>query len=121
MNVKNGSGPPNVAIEHSLMSALHACMNGSGPPNVEHSHCMNGPMLNTASCLHCRGCSNPQNLLTQADLMPPPDGGLNSYNSPQSSVEVGVTSIEAYGHGYVAIDVQQLVNLLEARGIQCNK
>jgi hypothetical protein len=31
-----------------------------------------------------------------------------SYNSPQLSVEVGMTSIEAYGHGYVAIDVQLL-------------
>jgi hypothetical protein len=49
------------------------------------------------------GCSHPQNVLIQADLMPPPDDGLNSYNSPQLSVEVGVTSIEAYGCGYVAI------------------
>jgi hypothetical protein len=48
----------------------------------------------------------------QADLMPPPNDGLNSYNSPQLSVEVGVTSIEAYGRGYVAIDVQLLVSLL---------
>jgi hypothetical protein len=39
---------------------------------------------------------HPQNLLTQADLMPPPDDGLNSYKSCMS-VEVGVTSIEAYG------------------------
>jgi hypothetical protein len=29
------------------------------------------------------------------------------------SVEVGVTSIEAYGRGYVAIDVQLLVSLLD--------
>jgi hypothetical protein len=29
------------------------------------------------------------------------------------SVEVGVTSIEAYGHGYVAIDIQLLVSLLD--------
>jgi hypothetical protein len=34
--------------------------------------------------------------------MPSPDDGLNSYNS----VEVGMTSTEAYGRGYVAIDVQ---------------
>jgi hypothetical protein len=63
--------------------------------------------------LHCMGCSHPQNLITQADLMPPPDDGLDSYNSPQLSVEVGVTSIEAYGCGYVAIDVQLLVSLLD--------
>jgi hypothetical protein len=50
------------------------------------------------------GCSHPQNLLTQADLMPPPDDGLNSYNSSQFSAEVDVTSIEAYGRGYVAIE-----------------
>jgi hypothetical protein len=52
------------------------------------------------------GSSNPQYLLTQANLMPPPDDGLNSYSSPQLSVEVGVTSVKAYGCGYVAIDVQ---------------
>jgi hypothetical protein len=40
--------------------------------------------------------------------MPPPDDGLNSFNSPQLSVEVGVTSIEAYGRGYVI-----MVNLLD--------
>jgi hypothetical protein len=80
MNIKNGSGPPNV--EHSFMSALH----GMQPPP-------------------------PPNLLTQADLKPPPDDGLNSYNSPQLSVEVGVTSMEAYGCGYVAIDIQLLVSL----------
>jgi hypothetical protein len=88
----NGSGPPNV--EHSLMSALHSRM-GLGLS-----------MLNTASCLHCMGCSHPQDLLTQADLIPSPDDGLNSYSSPQLSV-VGVTTIEAYGGGYsyyVAID-----------------
>jgi hypothetical protein len=53
------------------------------------------------------GCSHPHNLLTQADLIPPPDDG------PQLSVEVGVTSIEAYGCGYVTIDVQVLVSLLD--------
>jgi hypothetical protein len=77
MNVKNGSGPPNV--EHSLMSALH-------------------------------GMQPPPNLLTQAHLMTHPDDGLDSYNSPQMSVEVGVTSIEAYGCGYVAIDVVSLLD-----------
>jgi hypothetical protein len=61
------------------------------------------------------GCSNPQNLLTQADLMPPPDDGLNSNNSPQSSVEVSVTSIEAYGRGCVTIDVQLLASLLDGK------
>jgi hypothetical protein len=81
MNIKNGSGLPNV--EHSLMSSLHACM----------------------------GCSHPQNVLTQADLMPPPDNGLNSYNSPQLSVEVGVTSIEVYERGYVATDVRSLTTV----------
>jgi hypothetical protein len=45
--------------------------------------------------------------------MPPPDDGLNRYNSPQLSVEGGVTSIEAYGRGYVVIDVQLLVSLLD--------
>jgi hypothetical protein len=29
------------------------------------------------------------------------------------SVKAGVTSIEAYGHGYVTIDVQLLVSLLD--------
>jgi hypothetical protein len=29
------------------------------------------------------------------------------------SVEVGVTSIEAYGRGFIAIDVQLLVSLLD--------
>jgi hypothetical protein len=59
------------------------------------------------------GCSHPHNEPTQADLMPPPDDGLNSYSSPHLSVEVGVTLIEAYGRGYVAIDVQLLVSLLD--------
>jgi hypothetical protein len=58
--------------------------NGSGPPNVVAHVC-------------------PQNLPTEADLIPSPDDGLNSYNSPQLSVEVGVTS---YGRGYVTIDIQ---------------
>jgi hypothetical protein len=47
------------------------------------------------------GCSHPQNLLTQADLMPPPDDD----KSPQMSVAVGVTSMETYGRGYVAIAI----------------
>jgi hypothetical protein len=59
------------------------------------------------------GYSHPQDLLTQADLTPSPDDGLNSYNSPQVRVEVGVTSIEACGCGYVAVDVQLLVSLLD--------
>jgi hypothetical protein len=62
--------------------------NGSGPHNVDHS-------------------------LMSAHLMPPPEDSLNSQNSPQSSVEVGVTSIEAYERGYVAIDVQLFVSLLD--------
>jgi hypothetical protein len=49
-------------------------------PSVEHS---------LMSALH--GMQPAQNLLTHADLMPPPDDGLNSYNSPQLSVVVGVT------------------------------
>jgi hypothetical protein len=40
--------------------------------------------------------------------IPSPDDGLNSYNSLQLSA--CVTSIEAYGHGYVAIDVQLLLD-----------
>jgi hypothetical protein len=39
---------------------------------------------------------------TQADLITSPDDGLNSYSC--MSVEVGVTLIEAYGRGYVAIE-----------------
>jgi hypothetical protein len=46
-----------------------------------------------------------QYLPTQADLMPPPDDGLNSY------IEVGMTSIEAYGRGYVITDVQLLIGV----------
>jgi hypothetical protein len=49
------------------------------------------------------GCNHPQNLPTQSDLIPP-DDDLNRYNAPQFSVEVGVTSIEAYGCRYVAMD-----------------
>jgi hypothetical protein len=45
--------------------------------------------------------------------LPPPDDGLNSYNSPQLSVEVGVTSMETYGRGFVPIDVQLMVSLLD--------
>jgi hypothetical protein len=41
-----------------------------------------------------------------------PDDGLNSYNS-QLSVEVGVTSIEAYGRDSFTIDVQLLVSWLD--------
>jgi hypothetical protein len=51
------------------------------------------PLFNTASCLHCDAA--------QANLIPSPDYGLNSYYSPQLSVKLGVTSIEAYGHGNV--------------------
>jgi hypothetical protein len=69
MNVKSGSGPPNV--EHSRMHVFTAW--DAATPKL-------------------------------TDLMPPPDDGLNSYNSPQLSVEVGVISIEAFGRGYVAID-----------------
>jgi hypothetical protein len=55
------------------------------------------------------GCSHSQNLLTQADLMPPPDDGA------EQCVEVPIcmTSIEAYGCGYVAIAAQLLVSLLD--------
>jgi hypothetical protein len=49
-------------------------------------------------------CNHPQNLPTQADLILSPDDSLNSY---KFSVEVGVTYIEAYGRGYVTINVQQ--------------
>jgi hypothetical protein len=47
-------------------------------------------------------------LLTQADLVPLV---MMAWEQLQLSVEVGVTSIEAYGRGYVATDVQLLVNL----------
>jgi hypothetical protein len=71
--------------------------NGSGPPNVEHSL-----------------ISAPHGMQPPPRLTPSPDDGLNSCNSPQLSAEVGVTLIEAYayGRGYVATDVQLLVNLL---------
>jgi hypothetical protein len=82
-------------------SCLHG-MNESVPPNVEHSL-----------------MSGMQNLPTQADLMPPPDDGLNCYNSPQLSVEVGVTSIEAHGCGCVVIYVQLLVSLLDTVDFTC--
>jgi hypothetical protein len=66
------------------------------------------PMLNTASYLH--GMQQPTNT-SWVDLIP--DDSLNRYNSPQLRAEVGVTSIYAYGHGYVAIDIQLLVSLLD--------
>jgi hypothetical protein len=75
-----------IVLVHKSIQRIHTphmkVRNGSRPP-----------MLNTASCLHCMGWSHPQYLLARADLVPSPDDGLNSYNSPQLSVEVGVTSI----------------------------
>jgi hypothetical protein len=56
-------------------------------------------MLNTAysSYLHCIGCSHPQALPRQADLIPSPDDDLKLMDL----------------HGYVAIDIQLLVSLLD--------
>jgi hypothetical protein len=51
-------------------------------------------------------CNSHPQKLTQADLMPSPDDGLNM--QLQLSVEVGVT----YGRGCVTIDIQLLVSLL---------
>jgi hypothetical protein len=71
--------------------------NGFGPLNVEHS---------LMSALH--GMQPPPRLTNTS--WPSPDDNLNSYNSPQLSVEVGVTTIEAYGR---TIDVQLMVSLLD--------